>query len=128
VAIYANTGDDGPDPVLEEMAAIEDWIDAGAPSMARLWRERQGADQPARSLTVKQAAQAANVSERTIRRRLPQLAALEPPGAWHPLGSRVWQIQPEALAALRTVTEGEKVIRRRRSQTAKAPTSTRWQA
>jgi hypothetical protein len=127
LTVYANTGDSGPDPVLEELAAVEDWIAAGAPALAQLWAERQEVEPPARPLTVAQAAQAANVSEQTIRRRLSQLAALEPAGAWRV--GRVWRIRPEALDDLKTVRAGEKAVqRRRRSQTAKAPTSTRWQA
>lgn len=127
MSVYANTGDNGPDPVLEGLAAVEDWIAAGTPTLAQLWAERQGSDPPARPLTVSQAAQAANVSERTIRRRLSQLAALEPAGAWRV--GRVWRIHPEALDDLKTVRAAEKAVeRRRRSQTAKAPTSTRWQA
>ena len=59
--VWANTGDDGADPVLEELAAVEEWIAAGAPTLAGVWAERQG-EPPARPLKIAQAATAANVS------------------------------------------------------------------
>jgi hypothetical protein len=128
VATYTNTGDDGPDPVLEDLAETEDWIAAGAPSLSTLWAERHGVEPTSPPLTVKQAATAANVSERTIRRRLPELEALDPPGA-RKIG-RIWRIRADALDALATVRTAEKTVerRRRRSRTASAPTSTRWEA
>jgi len=86
---------------MDEQMAIEDWIEAGAPSPMEMWRRLRGEPDPANALplSVKQAAKRENVSLKWIYRRLPLLTTMEPRGAWK-MG-RVWQIAPAALLALR---------------------------
>jgi len=116
---------------LAEQAAVEDWIEAGAPSPMAMWLRLRGEAPPAddRPLTVAQAAARERVSEKTIRRRLPQLAELDPPGAYK-IGT-AWRIVPAALDALRAPRGSEPGAGRkrpRRKAPPSRPASTRWEA
>jgi len=84
----------------EEATAVEAWIEDGAPSPLAMWLELQGRP-PSEddALTVAQAAKRENCSTKTIYRRLPDLLAMDPPGA-HKTG-RTWRIVPAGLDALR---------------------------
>jgi hypothetical protein len=114
----------------QEEVAIQDWIEAGAPSPMAMWLELQGKPAPPddQPLTVRQAATREKVSERTIRRRIHELAAMEPPGAYK-VGTR-WRIVPAGLDALREKPQAgrTKAPKRRRPRRAtSAPASTRWE-
>jgi hypothetical protein len=126
-AVYLNTGDDGPDDVLESEQNVDDWLDAGAPSLGQLWAEKSGEPAPPSQdwLSIKSAAARAGVSEKTIRRRLPDLEALDPAGAWR-IG-RVWRIRPDALDALKAVRAAQVTAAGRKLR--KTPgNSPRWTA
>ncbi len=112
----------------KEEIAIQDWIDAGAPSPMAMWLELQGKDAPKddRPLTVKQAATRENVSDKTIRRWLPRLQAMEPPGA-HKVG-RTWRIVPAGLDALReTPSRSSEQRTKRATRRTTRPSATRWE-
>src|SRR4051794_36370632 len=97
---------------LDEQAATEEWIESGAPSLAQLWAERRGQPVAAeRMLTVASAAKRLAVSRKTIYRRLPELEALQPPGA-EKVG-RVWRIRPDALDTLKAARTAERPAVRR---------------
>lgn len=116
--------------VLTENYAIARWIDSGAPSPMSMWLQSQGMPVPAddRPLTVAQAAAREGVHPKTIRRRLPGLAAMEPAGAYKV--GRVWRIVPVGLDALRegSPTKTTTPTRvKRKPKASKRPTSTRWE-
>jgi hypothetical protein len=119
---------------MEEEEAIGGWIEAGAPSPMDLWRQMQGvAPVDARPLTIEQAARRENVSQKTIRRKLRALAAMDPPGAYRVGdGDRApWRIIPAALDALRgrsAAPEPATPARaRRKSPAGKKRSATRWE-
>lgn len=113
-----------------EDALIEDWKEAGAPSPMSMWEEVQGKAQPPddEPLTVAQAAIRENCSTKTIRRRLDDLTAMEPVGAYK-IGA-AWRIVPAALDALHESPQRSTPPSGRRKRKPTAPTgkpSTRWE-
>lgn len=122
-------GDPGHAELAEELA-ITEWVEAGAPSPMQMWAELHGKPPVADStpLTVAGAAAREGVAEKTIRRRLPQLEAMDPTGAYK-IGS-AWRIVPAALDALREGGPQQPKGTKARSRRASAPTrksSTRWE-
>lgn len=111
--------------------AITQWIQGGAPSPLALWRQSQGMPSPEDDLplTVKQAAARLKVHTKTIRRRLPLLTAMDPPGAYK-VGAH-WRIVPAGLDALHEAAPASPTAsptRRPRARPSTRPTSpdTRW--
>lgn len=121
--------------VMREEMETQRWIEAGAPSMLEMWRQLDGAEPfDTIPLTVDQAARRLNVKPKTIRRRLPQLTAMDPPGAWRVgKGDRApWRIVPAALDKLKepeaVEPESAKLPRGNRKPKAQAKRSaTRWE-
>lgn len=116
------------DEVEQEEGEIAAWIAGGAPSPLAMWRRAEGMPEPAddRPLTVREAAERERCSTKTIRRRLPALEAMEPPGAYL-IGTR-WRIVPAGLDALheRPARPAAKPARKAKRPPPKRPTSTRW--
>jgi hypothetical protein len=113
---------------------IARWIEAGAPSSLLMWREIDGVERPDTvPLTVPQAAARLNLSTKSVRRRLPALAAMEPPGAYRTADNprAPWRIIPAALDRLREVATVEPMpapLRgRHKAPATKKRSATRWE-
>jgi hypothetical protein len=114
--------------VEDEEAMLAAWIAGEIRSALALWRRAEGMPEPAddRPLTVRQAAEREHCSIKTIRRRLPALAAMVPPGAY--LIGTTWRIVPAGLDALREqpTRPAPPPARKPKRKPPKRPTSTRW--
>jgi hypothetical protein len=119
---------------MREGQDVTHWIEAGAPSPMDMWRELDGVPhEDTRPLTIQQAADRENVSVKTIRRRLPALVAMEPPGAYRiGDGDRApWRIIPAALDRGPATVAPEPVKPPRGPRRTPAPrkrSATRWEA
>jgi len=120
---------------MAEELAIGRWLESGAPSPMEMWLQLDGVETPdVVPLKVEQAAARLNVSVKTVRRRLPALAEMDPPGAYRiGDGPRApWRVLPAALERVLTgeTVEPEKArpARGRRKTEAKKRSSTRWEA
>jgi hypothetical protein len=113
----------------QEQAAVDGWIDAGAPSPMAMWLELTGRPTPKddRPLTVDEAAKREGLSTKSIRRRLHDLAAQTPPGAYK-VGS-TWRIVPAALDGLHELPARapEPARARSRKPAVKRTSPTRWE-
>ena len=120
---------------MREEEEVTRWQEAGAPSPLDMWQRIDGIPhEDTVPLTLKQAADRMNISVKTIRRRLPALLAMDPPGAYRtdpdsPLAP--WRIIPAALDTLRGQTVEPKPApppRGRRKPPKKKRSATRWEA
>ena len=113
---------------------ITRWIEAGAPSPMEMWQQLDGVPhEDTVPLSVAQAAQRLNISVKSVRRRLPALEAMDPPGAYRTSDSTSapWRIIPAALDRLREQTVEPKPApppRGRRKPQTKKRSATRWEA
>lgn len=104
---------------LEEDALIEEWRESGAPQPLEMWRRLRG--EPDKTpLTVAQASARSGLSEKTIRRRLPQLASAGT--AWR-VGA-TWRIAPAALDSIQERPQRQPEPPTRRPRRSKPTTTT----
>jgi hypothetical protein len=119
---------------LREEEDVTRWIEAGAPSPLDVWRQLDGVPHADTiPLTVAQAADRMNMSEKWVRSRLRRLETMEPRGAYRTSsGSRApWRIIPAALDRLheQSVEPKPAAPSRARAETPKGKkrSPTRWE-
>ncbi len=116
---------------IGEELEIQRWMEAGAPSHRDLWRQVDGTEHvDIRPVTIEQAAARLNVSTKYVRRRLPVLEAMDPPGAYRISDSAraAWRIVPAALDRLTEAVEPKPAAPPRGNRKApKKRSATRWE-